>query len=77
MCFFFCFFLVADAFVMSHCIALMLLVCFGSAAGCGAPGSERAHPAGTGCMSGPPGVNPGAAETLCRPDTLQRTGLDQ
>lgn len=49
----------------------------GSAAGCGAPGSEGAHPAGAGCVSGPPGVNPGAAQALCGPHTLQRTGLDQ
>ena len=65
------------AFVMWHCIALMLPCVFGSAAGCGAPGSEGAHPAGAGGVSGPPGVRPGAAETRCRPHTQQRTGLDQ
>lgn len=73
---FFCFFL-TDAFGMAHCIALMLIVYMISAAGCGALGSERAHPAGAGSVSGPPGVNPSAAQTHCRPDTLQRTGLDQ
>lgn len=67
-----------DAFVRSHCIALMLPVCvLVPAAGCGAPGSERAHPAGAGCVSGPPGVHPGAAQTHRRPDTQQRAGLDQ
>lgn len=65
------------AFDTSHCIALMLLPCFGSAAGCGAPRSEGAHPAGAGCVSGPPGVDQGAAQAHLGPHTLQRAGLDQ
>lgn len=65
-----------DALDGSLCIALMLLSGFGSAAGCRAPGSEGAHPSGAGCVPGPPGVNPGASQTLLRPHTLQRTGLD-
>lgn len=72
MCVCVCFF-----FVMAHCIALMLLVCVGSTAGCGAPGSERAHPAGAGRLSRPPGVYTRAAEILRRPDALQRAGLDR
>lgn len=48
-----------------------------SAAGCGAPGSEGAQPTGAGCVSGPPRVNQSAAQTHCRPNTLQHTGLDQ
>lgn len=65
------------ALVGSLCIALMLLSGFGSAAGCGAPGSEGAHPSGAGCVPGPPGVNPGAPQIHLRPHTLQRTRLDE
>lgn len=60
-----------------HCAHAAAACVFGFAAGSGALGSERAHPAGACCVSGPPGVNPGAAQALCRPYTLQRTGLDQ
>lgn len=49
----------------------------GFAAGCRAPGSEGAHPAGAGCVSGPPGVHPGAAEAHSRPHTLKRTRMEQ
>lgn len=76
----FCF--AADVF-FNRCVFCAVLHCadaacvFGSAAGCGAPGSERAHPAGAGRVSGPPGINPGTDEILCRPDILQLTGLDQ
>lgn len=60
-----------------HCAHAAAACVFGFAAGSGALGSERAHPAGACCVSGPPGVNPGAAQALCRPYTLQHTGLDQ
>lgn len=75
--FLFSFLSFTDAFVRSHCIALIAALVFASAAGCGAPGSEGAHPAGAGGVSGPPGVHPGAAQALLGPHTLHHTGLDQ
>lgn len=76
-CFSFSFLSFTDAFVRSHCTALIAALVFASAAGCGAPGSEGAHPAGAGRVSGPPGVHPGAAQALLGPHTLHHTGLDQ